>query len=142
MDSPEYSAAWSSRNAAGHRSISAPRIDELTKRQVEKIVLSKQYAVEAVIENPEKALGRRAVKIGKADGESEVYVYRGDVANRALQMIGSELGLFTEKRETTHKRDNKLSQLSDLELVELLQQEAQPLLEDHSREVTAKTGLD
>jgi len=35
------------------------------------------------------------VKIG-AEGK-EVYVYRGDVANTAIKMAGSELNLFTEK---------------------------------------------
>jgi hypothetical protein len=31
------------------------------------------------------------------------FVYRGDVANRALELAGRECGLFTEKREHTHK---------------------------------------
>lgn len=105
------------------------RIDELRTRQVEKIVLSKQYAIEAIIENLEKALGRRPVKVGK--DATEIYVYRGDVANRALQMIGHELGLFTEKKEIAHSI-GEFKQYTDEELVQILEHEAQALLGHHS----------
>jgi hypothetical protein len=50
-----------------------------------------------MVENAEKALGRMPVKIGKE--ATEIYVYRGDVANRALQMLGSELAMFTGRKE-------------------------------------------
>ena len=106
------------------------RIDELRTLQVEKIVLSKQYAIEAIIENLEKALGRRPVKVGK--DASEIYVYRGDVANRALQMIGHEIGLFTEKKEIAHSI-GEFKQYTDEELVQILEHEAQALLGHHRR---------
>jgi hypothetical protein len=80
-------------------------------------------------------LGRKPVKIGKVGEESEVYVYRGDVANHALRLIGLELGMFTEKTEITHK--SELSKLSDVELLEVLvkeAEEAQQLLEYHGGE--------
>ena len=107
------------------------RIDELRTLQVEKIVLSKQYAIEAIIENLEKALGRRPVKVGK--DASEIYVYRGDVANRALQMIGHELELFTEKKEIIAHSIGEFKQYTDEELVQILEHEAQALLEHHRR---------
>ena len=66
-------------------------------------MLSRQYVVDALLENAEKALGRRPVKIG-ADG-NEVYIYRGDVANRAIQLAGLECGLFTERKEITHSAE-------------------------------------
>jgi hypothetical protein len=40
--------------------------------------------------------GRIPVNIG-AEGKL-VYVYRGDVANRAIQLAGMELQMFTERR--------------------------------------------
>jgi hypothetical protein len=69
------------------------------------------------------------VKIG-ADGNEE-FVYRGDVVNRALQMLGAELQMFTPKSEVTHKKHDDLDRLSDLELVEVLANEAQQLLLEH-----------
>ena len=79
--------------------------------------------------------GRRPVKIGAA-GE-EIYLYRGDVANTAIKMAGSELGLFTERKEITHKNSD-LDQLSDVELVQVLAKEAQELLEHHRQEGEAE----
>jgi hypothetical protein len=84
-------------------------------------------AFEALIDNLETALGRKTVKIG-AEGK-EVYVYRGDVANRAIQLAGIEVGLFTQKSEI---RDD-LDKLSNVELAQVLQREATALLEHYSR---------
>ena len=53
--------------------------------------------MEALIDNLEKALGRKPVKIG-AEGK-DVYVYKGDVANATLKMLGAELNLFVERAE-------------------------------------------
>jgi hypothetical protein len=95
----------------------------------ERLVLSRQYVVDALLENAEKALGRKPVKIG-AEGK-EVYVYRGDVANRAIQLAGLECGLFTERKEIANVVD-EFDKMSDVELVHLLSQQVQALLEDHS----------
>jgi hypothetical protein len=65
-----------------------------------------------------------------ADGNEE-FVYRGDVVNRALQMLGAELQMFIPKSEVTHKKHDDLDHLSDLELVEVLANEAQQLLLYH-----------
>jgi hypothetical protein len=105
------------------------RVQELVGRQAVKIIINKQFITEALIDNLEKALGRKPVKIG-ADGQ-EVYIYRGDVANKAIQLAGIELGMFVEKKNITHTASN-LDHLSDLELVKLVQQEALELLEKYS----------
>ena len=70
------------------------------------------------------------MKIG-AEGK-EVYVYCGDVANTAIKMAGSELNLFTEKKTIAHRTN--FDDLSDLELVQKVRDEAQVLLEHHERE--------
>ena len=93
-----------------------------------RFVLTRQHVLEALVENIEKALGRWLVKIG-AEGR-EVYVYRGDVANRAIQLAGIELQMFTERKEI--KCLTEFDEMSDVELVQLLEQEARALLEDHS----------
>jgi hypothetical protein len=49
------------------------RVLELQANQQERFVLTRQYTIEALVENTEKALGRHPVKIG-ADGNEE-FVY-------------------------------------------------------------------
>jgi len=105
------------------------RVQELVGRKAIDIIINKQFVTEALIDNLEKALGCRPVKIG-ADGNEE-FVYRGDVANRALQMLGAELQMFIPKSEVTYKKHDDLDRLSDLELVEVLANEAQQLLLEH-----------
>ena len=109
------------------------RIQELLGRQGNNVVLTRQYVVEALIENAEKALGRKPVKIGVNGDARETYVYRGDVANAAIRLAGMEFGMFVERKEIKHTSD--LAKLSDTELLEVLvkeAEEAQLLLEDHS----------
>lgn len=105
------------------------RIAELRDRHVIRFVVTRQYLTEAAVENLEKALGRKPVKLGPAG--KEVFVYRGDVANRALQLLGSELAMFKEQKEIQHLH-GKLTAMTDLELVTALATEAKALLEDHS----------
>lgn len=100
------------------------RVLELQAKKQERFVLARQHVIDGLIENVEKALGRKPVKLGK--GATETYVYRGDVANRALQMLGSELAMFTERKEIKHAAE--FEKYSDAELVQLLIQEAQTLL--------------
>jgi hypothetical protein len=54
----------------------------------------------------------------------ETWVFRPDAANAALKMADSELGLLREHRKS------EFDNLSDLELMQLLQQPARALLED------------
>jgi hypothetical protein len=108
------------------------RVLELQGHTQDRLVLSRQYVLDALLENAEKALGRKPVKVG-AEGK-EVFIYRGDVANRAIQLAGLECGLFTERKEIKHS--NEFAALSDAELVQVLAQEAQMLL------LTAQNGGD
>src|SRR5438045_6896667 len=57
------------------------RVNELKQRGAIKITLSKQFVLEAAIDNLEKARGLRPVKVGPADEAKSVYVYEGAVAN-------------------------------------------------------------
>ena len=91
---------------------------------VKQATMSRQYLVEALIENVEVALGRRPVKQG-LDG-AEHYLYRGEVVNNAIKMAGGEVNLFRDKAEVTHKMD--FSDLSDEELILRLRDEAEALV--------------
>ncbi len=71
------------------------RVNEITAEVVEKSKLSKQWVLDGLRENLERALQRKKV-IG-ADGKpTGDYTYQGQVANKALELIGQELGMFVE----------------------------------------------
>ena len=100
------------------------RVMELQAKKQERFVLTRQHLIEGLLENIEKALGRKPVNVGKEG--SEVFVYRGDVANNAIRLAGLEIGMFNERKELKLVAD--FDKYSDAELVQLLAQEAQMLL--------------
>ena len=91
---------------------------------VKQATITREYLVEALIENVEVALGRRPVKQG-LDG-AEHYLYRGEVVNNAIKMAGGEVNLFRDKAEVTHRMD--FSDLSDEQLLLRLRDETEALL--------------
>jgi hypothetical protein len=93
---------------------------------VKQATMSRQYLLNALIENVEVALGRRPVKLGPAAIPVEQYVYRGEVVNSAVKMAGSEVGLFQDRAEITHKMD--FDDLSDEQLLLRLRDETEALL--------------
>ena len=130
----KYSPAAASRVSKNVNVIN--RMAELRARQVNKgVILSKHYVLEATIENAEKALGRKPVKVTRrvrqgdewVSETDEVYLYKGDVANAALKMLGNEIGLFVDKKEL--RVVNEFDKMSDEELAAELARAAQLLLE-------------
>ena len=75
------------------------RVTELQGRVAEGVVLTRQWVIERLIENAERALQSRPVmdSEGKETGE---YRYEGSVANRALELLGKEQGMFVERVNT------------------------------------------
>lgn len=123
------------------------RVLELQGKRENRLALNKAYVIEALLENAEKALGRRPVKISRrvkvGDGEyedeiAEVFVYEGQVANAAIKMAGSELGLFVERKD--FRILNEFAKLSNEELAEELAQSARLLLEDQSKVIDHEEG--
>jgi phage terminase small subunit len=76
------------------------RIDEIKsnieKAVEEKVGITKAYVISKLQQNLERALQEVAVvdRDGKETGE---YRYEGSVANRAAELIGKELGMFSDK---------------------------------------------
>ena len=95
---------------------------------VKSLPMTRQYLLDALQENIEKALARAPVRVGSGDGETAAtgYIYRGEVANNAIKMAGSEVGLFRDRTEITHRMD--FSDLSDEQLLVRLRDEADALL--------------
>lgn len=86
-----------------HVKVSA-RIVELGEKVesevIKLIAIDKQWVIEKLITNVDRALQETPVVIGgKKTGE---YTYQGSVANRALELIGKELGMFIDRKELTH----------------------------------------
>ena len=74
------------------------RVAELQGRIADGVVLTKQWVIEKLIENASRALQTVAVldHEGKPTGE---YTYNGNVANRALELLGKERGMFIDRKE-------------------------------------------
>jgi phage terminase small subunit len=96
------------------------RIEELQARMSEKTVattaLTRTYVLERLHENMKRALQAEPVydNSGKPTGE---YRYEGNVANRALELIGKEIGMFVEQKKIQLGR---LSEATPEQLLQLL----------------------
>lgn len=130
------------------------RVAELNARKVNRVVLSKQYVLELNIENAEKAIGRRPVKLTKMvkvedqylQQEVDVYVYEPAAANQAIKMLGTEIGMYTDRKEL--KITNEYSGMTDKELAQKLIEIGQqallegPVIEHDEGETVEESGDD
>src|SRR5277367_7180129 len=71
---------------------------EGTKLAIERTAIDKEWVIERLRENVERAMQARPV-LDRAGNPTGSYVYNGAAANRALELLGKELGMFVEKRE-------------------------------------------
>lgn len=100
-----YRASGNSAEAAASRLLSGvkvtARVAELMGRVAEGVVLTRQWVIERLIENVNRAMQVEAVKdtTGKLTGE---YRYDGGVANRALELLGKEQGMFKDQLVAEH----------------------------------------
>ncbi len=74
------------------------RVAELQSRVVKNVVLSKEWVIERLIENADRAMQAVEVKDHKGIGTGE-YKYDGAVANKALELLGKEVGMFIDRKE-------------------------------------------
>lgn len=107
------------------------RIKELKSRLVKKLerhtIIDKAWVVDQLVDNIMKAKQDIPVYDRKGNPTGE-YVFQGNIVNKALELVGKELGMFRDRIEHTgldgspiqmgHKLD--LSSLSDKDL-ELLE---------------------
>lgn len=77
--------------------------------------VDKDWIVECLVENIERSLGLKPLRdrSGRTVGS---YSHQGSVANKALELLGRQLGLFGEKRDG---KEGGFDGLSDEELDEL-----------------------
>ncbi len=71
---------------------------ESTEKAIQSAGLTKEWIISKLIENAERALQAHPVR--DADGEpTGEYRYEGNVANRALELLGKERGMFIDRKE-------------------------------------------
>lgn len=69
-------------------------IDQASHRLADKVVLTKEWVIERLIENVNRAMTIKEVEInGQKVGTFE---YNGSVANAALHLLGKEVGMFKQ----------------------------------------------
>ena len=112
------------------------RVAELRKaisaHTVEKTSVSKAWVIAKLVENVERAM--QAVPVLDRQGNpTGDYIYQGNIANRALELIGKEYGMFIDRKEIggagafDHLDDNELSKTIEA-LAEEVQEIEQALL--------------
>ena len=74
------------------------RLEELKAQAVERTVLTKQWVIDKLIQNVERAMQAQPVLDAKGVPTGE-YRYEGSVANRALELLGKEQGMFVDRKE-------------------------------------------
>ena len=93
---PETVQANASRMMAD--STVAARVAELRAPIIEKIQLTREWVLNELIENVQMA--KSAIPVRNADGETGEYKQELPSANKALELLGKELGMFVERSET------------------------------------------
>jgi phage terminase small subunit len=79
------------------------RVQELQARVADSVVVSRQWVIERLVENANRAMQAAAPLDGQGQPIGD-FKYDGSVANRALELLGKELGMFVERKEVTTTR--------------------------------------
>jgi phage terminase small subunit len=69
---------------------------QATAEAIEKAGLTKEWIIGRLIENVDRAMQSEPVKDSKGVPTGE-YTYQGNVANKALELLGKELGMFVDR---------------------------------------------
>lgn len=89
--------AVQSGNRLLRKPVVAARVEELkaavSERQIEKMAVDRAWVMEKLIENVRRAMQGEPVK-DREGNPTGLYVYQGGVANKALELLGKELGMF------------------------------------------------
>jgi phage terminase small subunit len=71
-----------------------------TQKATEALAIDRQWVLGRLVENVQRAMQAAPVKLSE-DGEpiNGEWRYEGSVANRALELLGKELGMFIDRKE-------------------------------------------
>lgn len=100
------------------------RVAELQGRAAEGVVLTKQWVIEKLIENVDRAM--QAIPVTDREGrETGEFTYEGSVANKALELLGKEQGMFVDRKEVG--KPGEFERMNADELREHIRREAAEL---------------
>lgn len=69
---------------------------QATAEAIQRVSLTKEWVLERLIENAQRALQAEQAKNADGDVVGD-FKYEGSVANRALELLGKELGMFIDR---------------------------------------------
>ena len=72
-----------------------------TADAIKSTALTKEWVIEMLTQNVARAMQAQEVKDHNGIGIGE-YQYQGSVANRSLELLGKELGMFIDRKEIRH----------------------------------------
>ncbi len=94
-------AGYSKKTAysVGHENLKKPEvaaaIQEAMEARSERTEIDQDWIVKRLVENVERAMTVEPVMVGGV--ETGKYVYQGNVANKALELLGRHAGMFNDK---------------------------------------------
>ena len=100
----------------------AAEIAKVQNALAEKAGISREWVIERLVQNHERAMQAEPVMVydkdAKAIVESGEYVYQGAVANKALELIGKHLGMFVDRKDITSNGQSLLELLAVVKQIE------------------------
>jgi hypothetical protein len=89
-------------------------------------VLSRQWVIDKLIQNVDRAMEAEPVLDPKGNPTGE-FKYNGNVANRALELLGKEIGMFVDRKEVAGP--GAFSELNDEERRQAIIEQTRELAE-------------
>src|SRR5437763_9420199 len=94
----------------------AARVKDLivavSERQIEKIAVDRSWIVAMLIENVNRAMQVEPVRDHKGNPSGQ-YTYQGGVANKALELLGKEYGMFQREKDEPINVQELIAELND-----------------------------
>jgi len=102
------------------------RIEQLKAAVMRQTTLSRAWVLEHLMENAAVCLGKKKLRMSRASKggdvhEVEVTAHDASAANRALELLGKEAGMFVDRREVGGPGD--FARMGDTELLEYIRQQ-------------------
>lgn len=93
-----------------------------TSKAIERAALTKEWVITRLMDNALVALGEVPVRVSQEEGKPAVeeFAREAPAANRALELLGKELGMFVDRREIG--KPGQFSQMSEHELDDFIAQ--------------------
>jgi len=95
-----------------------------TADAIKSAALTKEWVIERLIQNADRAMQAEAVLNNDGEPVGE-YSYQGSVANRSLELLGKELGMFIDRKEVG--RPGEFESMNADELRDYIKREAAEL---------------